>query len=154
MCNINTFVSIKYNGLECNKWYTIDMYVFGECNLPFRVDPYNDSDYIMFGVLAGVCHKTDNGKFVCHQFGIDCDTPEDVRYEYIEMRDIDTNDDVHDIGHVTLDELKAAYHNKADFTKIERKSLKPLISGIEFMRDAAGWDVADPNVRLDFFFEG
>lgn len=153
MCDINTFVSIKYSKLECNKWYTIDMYVRGEYGLPVRVDPYNASDYIMFGVLAGVCHKTDSGKFICHQFGIDRDIPQDVR-DNIEMRNIDTNNDVHDIGHVTLDELKAAYHNNADFTNIERKSLKPLISGIEFMRDAAGWDVEDQNVRLDFFFEG
>lgn len=129
------------------------MYVRGEYGLPVRVDSYNASDYIMFGVLAGVCHKTDSGKFVCHPFGIDRDIPQDVR-DNIETRNIDTNNDIHDIGHVTLDELKAAYHNKADFTKIERKSLKPLISGIEFMRDAAGWDVSDPNVRLDFFFEG
>lgn len=150
-CYIHTFVSIRYN--DCDKWTPIKMYVRGEYDLPEPVQPYNCCDYTMFSVLAAVCGYTKSGKFVCHQFGMDCDIPQDVR-ENIKMRNIDTNNDVHDIGHVTLDELKAAYHNKADFTKIERKSLKPLISGIEFMRDAAGWDIADSNVRLDFFFEG
>lgn len=149
-CYIHTFVSTRYDG--CDKWTPINMYTRGEFDLPIRVEPYNGCDYTMFGVLADTCRCTETGKFVCHQWGIDCSTPQSV-IEEIDIRNIENKDGVNDIGHVTLDEIKAAYHNKADFSKDERKSLKPLIRGIEFMRDAAYRDVLDSNVRLDFFFE-
>lgn len=144
-CDIHTRVEV-YNR-ETQKWekiymYFSDKYILGR----FReVEPYNGRCYMMFGILAGVRYMVDP---IVQPRGI----PNDISHGVLVDWD-NESEWCHTPSWLTLAELRLATKDKERYNKEERRSLKPLINGIDFMVESSWRYVEDSEVRLVFWFD-
>lgn len=144
-CDIHTRVEV-YNR-ETQKWEKIYMYV-SDRYTPGRlreVEPYNGRHYMMFGVLAGIRYMAEP---IVQPRGIPIDASSGV------LEDWDNDSSwCHTPSWLTLAELRLAAKDKKRYDKEERRSLRPLIDGIDFMVDASWRYIEDSEVRVVFYFD-
>ena len=132
---------------ETQKWEKIYMYVPDKYT-PGRlceVEPYNGRRYMMFGVLAGIRYMVEP---IVQPRGIPNDVSHGVLCDWEQEEDW-----CHTPSWLTLAELRLATKDKERYNKEERRSLRPLIDGIDFIVDASWRYVEDSEVRLVFWFD-
>ena len=122
--------------------YAPDLWNFGKLR---EVEPYVGRSYTMFGVLAGVRSMTE--PIVQPR-----DIPIDASSGVLEDWDNDSSW-CHTPSWLTLAELRLAAKDKKRYNKEERRSLRPLINGIDFMIDSSWLFKEDSEVRVVFYFD-
>lgn len=144
-CDLHSHVEIYDRDKQ--RWEKIYMYTpnrwnFGKLR---EVEPYVGRSYTMFGVLAGVRAMTEP---IVQPRGIPANASNGV------LEDWDNESSwCHTPSWLTLAELRVATKDKKRYNKEERKSLIPLIDGIDFMVDNSWFFKEDSEVRVVFWFD-
>lgn len=144
-CDLHSHVEVYDR--DKNRWekvymYAPDLWNFGKLR---EVEPYTGRSYIMFGVLAGVRYMVEP---IVQPRGI----PKNVSYGVLLDWDNDSSW-CHTPSWLTLAELRLAAKDKKRYNKEERRSLRPLIDGIDFMVNASWHYLEDSEVRVVFYFD-
>lgn len=144
-CDLHSHV--EFYDRDKQRWEKIYMYVPDRWNSGRlrEIEPYNGRCYIMFGVLAGVRYMVEP---IVQPRGIPNNISDGVLVDWENESEWS-----HTPSWLTLAELRLATKDKERYNKEERRSLKPLINGIDFMVDASRRYIEDSEVRLVFWFD-
>lgn len=144
-CDLHSHVEVYDR--DKKRWDKVYMYApdpwnFGKLR---EVEPYVGRSYTMFGVLAGVRSMTEP---IVQPRDIPIDASSGVLEDW-------ANDSswCHTPSWLTLAELRLAAKDKKRYNKEERRSLRPLINGIDFMIDSSWLFKEDSEVRVVFYFD-